>query len=70
MQSQLKILMVEDAPADAELAMRELKKAGIAYEMVRVETKAVFLRKLEEFRPDLIISDFSLPEFDGKLALA
>ena len=70
MQSQLKILIVEDVPADAELAMRELKRAGIAYEMVRVETKAVFLRKLEEFKPDLIVSDFSLPEFDGKSALA
>ena len=70
MQSRLKILIVEDVPSDAELAQRELQRAGIACEMMRVETRVDFLRQLEELKPDLIISDFSLPEFDGKSALA
>ena len=69
MDEKLKILIVEDVPTDAELAKRELNRAGIACEMARVETRSAFLQMLDEFRPDLIISDFSLPEFDGKSAL-
>ena len=70
MQSQLKILIVEDAPTDAELVLRELKKAGIDHRAVRADTKRDFLRGLEEFAPDIILSDFSMPEFDGLTALA
>src|SRR3990172_1026448 len=69
MQSELKVLIVEDVPTDAELAMRELKKAGLAPNVVRVETEADYLRQLDEFAPDIILSDFTLPNFDGMTAL-
>ena len=36
---------------------------------MRVDTKEAFLKALEEFRPDLIISDYAMPEFDGMQAL-
>lgn len=65
----LRILIVEDLPSDAELAERELRKEGISFTSVRVETKDAFLKALEDFRPDLIISDFALPKFDGMQAL-
>jgi signal transduction histidine kinase len=66
---QLRILIVEDEPADAILAERALRQAGLAPEIRRVETAAEFLRALEEFRPDLILCDYNLPRFDGLSAL-
>lgn len=69
MEKELKILMIEDVPADAELELRELKRAGIAYVTRRVETESDFRRELGEFMPDLILSDFTLPTFDGMSAL-
>ena len=65
-----KIVMVEDVAADAELLARELKRAGIGCDTRRVETAVDFQRELEEFKPHLILSDFSMPKFDGMEALA
>ena len=62
---QLHILMLEDAPNDAELAEHELRKAGIVFTSMRVETQDAFIRALEEFRPDIILTDYKLPDFDG-----
>jgi PAS domain S-box-containing protein len=67
--SPIRILFVEDLPSDTELAERELLKEQISFTSLRVETKETFLRALGEFRPDLIISDYALPEFDGMQAL-
>src|SRR6185436_566651 len=66
----LRILIVEDVPADAELCQRELKRAGLQFTVQRVDTRAGFERALREFAPDLILSDFSMPSaFDGLTAL-
>lgn len=65
----LKVLMIEDVPTDAELIQRELKKAEIDFVARRVETRDALLKELEDFRPDLILSDYSLPLFDGITAL-
>ncbi|MBI3526970.1 MAG: PAS domain S-box protein [Betaproteobacteria bacterium] len=70
MSRQLKILIVEDVPNDAELALWELKRACIVVDARRVETAAEYRRELEEFKPDLILSDFTMPNFDGTEALA
>ncbi|HZU85931.1 MAG TPA: GAF domain-containing protein, partial [Anaerolineaceae bacterium] len=51
------------------MAQRELKKEGIQCTALRVETKDDFLAALKEFRPDVIISDYSMPLFDGMRAL-
>jgi diguanylate cyclase (GGDEF)-like protein/PAS domain S-box-containing protein len=67
--TQIRVLIVEDVPTDAELALRELKKAGLSCKTIRVENKADYLRHLDDFVPDVILSDFSLPHFDGKSAL-
>src|SRR5690349_4753031 len=55
---------------DAELALRELKRAGLRCVSRRVDTEDAFRRELGEFRPHVIISDFSMPRFDGMEAFA
>src|SRR5205814_1185894 len=63
------ILMLEDDAADAELVQQALRRGGFAFSLVRVESKADFVRTLEEQAPDLILLDYSLPGFDGLSAL-
>ncbi len=66
----LKILLLEDVATEAELILRELTRAGLTVSAVRVETRADFLAQLASNTPDVILSDFSLPHFDGLSALA
>src|SRR6185436_11393206 len=65
----LKILSLEDVAYDVELLERELKKAAIEYELLRVDTKEQFLKALTEFRPEIILADYSLPQFSAIEAL-
>ncbi|MEC5216508.1 diguanylate cyclase (GGDEF)-like protein/PAS domain S-box-containing protein [Actimicrobium sp. GrIS 1.19] len=65
----LKVLMLEDVATEAELARRELIRGGLNIEVSRVETRNAFIAQMAEFRPDVILSDFSLPGFDGISAL-
>ncbi|MCI0394527.1 MAG: PAS domain S-box protein [Chloroflexi bacterium] len=69
MNSDLRILMLEDVPTDAELAERMLRKNGLVFTAQRVESEAAFVRALESFAPHLILADYSLPSFDGLSAL-
>jgi len=70
MKREVRILMVEDNDSDFELVKHELVKAGISFEPKRVQTKEDFNTELEAFRPDIILSDYQLPSFDGISALA
>jgi len=65
----LKILFVEDLPTDVELAVRILKKNDLNFVYKRVDTKEDYLVELSSFMPDIIISDYAMPQFDGKTAL-
>ncbi|MDB6093625.1 MAG: multi-sensor hybrid histidine kinase [Verrucomicrobia bacterium] len=64
----IKILIAEDNPDDAELALVELRRAGFEPEWERVETEAEFAARLDG-KLDLILSDFQMPEFNGLRAL-
>ena len=69
MSETIRVLIVEDLPTDAELSEREVGKALGSCEFRRVETREAYLTALDEFRPALIVSDYSLPHFDGMSAL-
>jgi PAS domain S-box-containing protein len=64
----LKVLILEDRPADAELALYELRRAGFTTDWLRVETEQEYLAHLEPTL-DVILADYSLPQFDALRAL-
>ncbi len=65
----IRILFVEDLEYEAELALAQLRRAGITCVSMRVETEEALRAALASFAPNLILSDFSLPQFDGISAL-
>ena len=65
MKSPLHILHLEDDPKDAELIQSTLEAKGIACETTCVQNQDDFVAALEQGGIDLILSDFSLPAFDG-----
>lgn len=65
----LKILILEDSRDDVDLIERELKRGGIAFTSVIVNKKLEFEEALKSFKPDIILSDHSLPQFNSIEAL-
>ena len=65
----LRVLIIEDVPMDAELVEYELGRARIPFQARRVDTRELFLAELWAFEPDVILSDYTLPRFDGMAAL-
>jgi len=68
MTAELKILLLEDNQSDADLIVRELRKSGLNYITKIVQTRLEFEKALQDFNPDLILADYSLPSFDGVAA--
>jgi two-component system, cell cycle sensor histidine kinase and response regulator CckA len=66
---EIRVLILEDNPADAELLERELRKAGFAFVASRVDTREAYERELDEGKPDIVFSDYAMPSFDGMTAL-
>jgi signal transduction histidine kinase/CheY-like chemotaxis protein len=68
-QHPLRILSIEDDPKDTELIRDLLETEGIVCEVTRVDTEAALLASIEQGGIDLILSDYTLPSFDGISAL-
>ncbi|MEW6260855.1 MAG: PAS domain S-box protein [Thermodesulfobacteriota bacterium] len=66
----IRILIVEDLPTDVELAQREIRKILPDCRFVQVDHEEAFLEALRDFQPDLILSDYAMPRFDGMRALS
>jgi diguanylate cyclase (GGDEF)-like protein/PAS domain S-box-containing protein len=69
METPLRLLLIEDVPAEAELAVREFTRHGIECDWRRVDTERGLIQEIAGLRPHVIVSDFSLPRFDGLSAL-
>lgn len=65
----LRVLIVEDVLAEVELAIHELTKSGFNCSFKVVATEPDFRAALADFQAELILSDFSMPGFDGMTAL-
>jgi DNA-binding NarL/FixJ family response regulator len=65
----LRVLMLENSEADAELVRQELSRAGLPAVTRRVDSEAAFAAALREFEPDIVLSDHSLDAFDASAAL-
>lgn len=65
----IRILQVEDSTLDAELVLGELDADGLDYEARLVDDERLYVEALETFRPDIVLSDLSMPGFSGQRAL-
>ncbi len=63
-----KILFLEDDPDDVEFIREELDEAKVDFISRQVETKQAFLEEIEDFCPDIVLADYSLPSFNGMKA--
>jgi PAS domain S-box-containing protein len=65
----LRVLVLEDLDADAELMTSALERAGAAFTVRHVKTRDEFVAALTGFAPDVILADYTLPGFGGEQAL-
>jgi two-component system, NtrC family, sensor kinase len=63
------VVFVDDSLDDVEIACWRLAKAGIEIDTIRLCSQSELTNELTQYRPALIISDFSMPRFDGWSAL-
>ncbi|HEU5292063.1 MAG TPA: PAS domain-containing protein [Cyclobacteriaceae bacterium] len=65
MEKILKILILEDSPDDVDLIERELQRAGMSFSSMVVNKREDYENALTEIKPDVILSDHSLPRFNS-----
>jgi len=65
----LRVLLVEDSSDDEELLRRELVRSGFELEMVRVQTESEMAAAIDAQTWDIVLADYSLPQFDAPAAL-
>jgi len=68
MENSIRILILEDNENDAELIERELRRAGFTFHAIRATSKESFITAMKN-NPDVILTDYALPGFDGLSAL-
>lgn len=69
MKTKLRIVHLEDTPSDAELVERELRKSAILFDKIVVDNRNDYINALDNFFPDIVLSDHSLPAFNSIEAL-
>ena len=65
----IRVLILEDSATDAELIGRELRSGGLDFESRFVQTREDFVESIRTFAPSVVLSDYTLPSFDGLSAL-
>lgn len=69
MENVLRVLMLENMAADAELIEHELRQAGTAFSAKRVDTREAFIQEFNALEPDIVIAAHKPPDVDGMAAL-
>lgn len=69
MSSSLRVLILEDSEADADLIQAQLQQAELGAHVNRVDSRDAFTAALREFLPDVVLSDHSLADFDAVAAM-
>lgn len=64
----VKILILEHEPGDIDLLQYELRKGGLQYSSMIVQDRENYEKALRDFKPDIVLSDYALPQFDGATA--
>lgn len=64
-----RILHLEDNPADQVIIQRALRRTGIEHVYISTDARASFIDSLNSSRPDLVLSDYELPDIRGDEAL-
>lgn len=67
--SLLKILILEDSETDAEMIQHLLRKNGLNCQFKVMMTREDYTRELDQFKPDIILSDNAMPQFNASEAL-
>jgi DNA-binding NarL/FixJ family response regulator len=65
----LRVLLLEDDPADADLVAESLARSGLDVVTERVDSREAFTHALREFAPDVVLSDHAVAQFDPRAAL-
>src|SRR5690349_16398273 len=69
MSKPLRILLLEDSDDDAALVLRALRRGGYEPDLLRVETAQEMQAALDQHAWDIIVSDYSMPQFNAPAAL-
>jgi len=65
----VRVLILEDTASDADLMKDELQHAGMAFTASVVWSRREYLKELDQYSPDIVLSDYHLPQYDGIKAL-
>ncbi|TGK21820.1 hybrid sensor histidine kinase/response regulator [Leptospira kmetyi] len=68
-QRKVYIICIEDNPNDLGLMIRQISASGLDFSYKQIQTKEELVQEFKTSEPDIILSDFSLPSFDGMEAL-
>jgi len=69
MKNVLKVLLLEDFQADITLAEREIKRTFPDADLLVTDNEAGLISALDQFQPDIVLSDYNMPAFTGMQAL-
>jgi len=65
----LRLLIVDDSPGDAELMAAELIRNHFELAWTRVDNESDYMQQIEQHPPELILADYTLPQFSATRAL-
>lgn len=69
MEKKIHVLILEDMASDAALIEDELQNAGLNFVSRIVSNRKEYLAELDNYPPDIVLSDYNLPQYDGVTAL-